>query len=942
MEKKMRKRKFRLINGPKGAISLFMAVLMTPFLTIAMILVETGRYNSMVSLLDEVMGVSSLSVLANYDDYLQERWGLYAVSQGTDIDSTFNSYMETNASVMGSNVSLDKITAKGMYPLSDKDILKNQIMEYSKLNMPTKLAMETFDLADIISKLEKKVAGLSQFANMLSSGANAADNMVTLTENIEKLKDISERLEGYKKTYNTAYTDFSTAVNNLITNLQTKEALEAQLSSLNSQMKTLQSELSSLLSEESDSDEEGESEAVKAKREEISELQGTINDVNTQLTTVIGMITAGRISAGNGKTDYISIMEKIIKDLGEYKKLHAECTQAVAEFGKNIVDAGVSYGEMQNELYKKREDLKEAQKDLEAMQAQIEQGGYAEDDPAYQAFLRMEESQRNRIQEIQEQVSKTELTLGVGKATSDAMGAAIETWTEGAKDYDEKNIDVAVDAFKTQKTKVSNLDTNGITSSSTRITQGEYKFAKITGFMSVEELENFAKEQTKELEKSTLKALLDMLESVYDSVMGLSTLVQNDLDSMIDSGYYQKTFGGLPGGAATDDGVLSIIRGIGSVAKIPYNIGKAFGDLIKKPNLKNLKAFFESIYDSIMSIYNLIKDVISFAVGIVKNIVTLFLGYERIYLGTYCTYNLACRTDYNESTEHTSIKTISGYSAGLNSFPESKGSVNIPAYGDLFAIAKAVVQGLSGSGKDITFKGAELEYILLGSNSEISNQLYAFTVIYLLRILLSSATISTNAEVQSLAAAATIGYPVVMGLYMFLEPLVQTILLVNGTKQNLLPTKVYLTPSGLPDLLEALVSYCKLTNKDKENLSKKMIEVCAGSEDNYDYQMKQLEAGSTSSGTKKESSLLGLSYREHCMIWILVTVTEESMLARLQNLIQMETLYYYQQQKATYTFDIRNCFTYLNTSTKMSITQVMPSLLKSDLFTIERQQYRGY
>ena len=54
---------FKYINGIRGAISLFLAVIMTPFLTIAMALVETGRYNSAVSVLDEAMGISSTATL---------------------------------------------------------------------------------------------------------------------------------------------------------------------------------------------------------------------------------------------------------------------------------------------------------------------------------------------------------------------------------------------------------------------------------------------------------------------------------------------------------------------------------------------------------------------------------------------------------------------------------------------------------------------------------------------------------------------------------------------------------------------------------------------------------------------------------------------------------------------------------------------------------------
>ena len=74
---------FKYINGIRGAISLFLAVIMTPFLTIAMALVETGRYNSAVSVLDEAMGISSTATLANYDEYLHKRWGLLAADQGS-------------------------------------------------------------------------------------------------------------------------------------------------------------------------------------------------------------------------------------------------------------------------------------------------------------------------------------------------------------------------------------------------------------------------------------------------------------------------------------------------------------------------------------------------------------------------------------------------------------------------------------------------------------------------------------------------------------------------------------------------------------------------------------------------------------------------------------------------------------------------------------------
>ena len=84
MKRKKKRGFLACINGVKGAISLIMAVLIAPFLTTALVLVETGRYNSAISILDEALGVSSISAMANFDPYLRSRWGLLALSQEMD------------------------------------------------------------------------------------------------------------------------------------------------------------------------------------------------------------------------------------------------------------------------------------------------------------------------------------------------------------------------------------------------------------------------------------------------------------------------------------------------------------------------------------------------------------------------------------------------------------------------------------------------------------------------------------------------------------------------------------------------------------------------------------------------------------------------------------------------------------------------------------------
>lgn len=82
---KKRKKVHKYINGSKGVVSLFLCLLMTPVLSVASALVEFSRYQNTESVFQEVMDCASLSTMANYDAYLQKRFGLFAVSQDCDI-----------------------------------------------------------------------------------------------------------------------------------------------------------------------------------------------------------------------------------------------------------------------------------------------------------------------------------------------------------------------------------------------------------------------------------------------------------------------------------------------------------------------------------------------------------------------------------------------------------------------------------------------------------------------------------------------------------------------------------------------------------------------------------------------------------------------------------------------------------------------------------------
>ena len=202
-------------RGTKGAISLFLAVLMSPFLTIAMVLVETGRFNSAISILDEALGVSSVSTLAEYDKYLQDRWGLLALTQTDDIDTIYANNIEVNSKVFGNSLILDNVEARGIYPLSNAQTLESQIVEFSKLNAPTQLAMDYLSIGDIIAKLEK-FCELNEVFDMITSGVEAVDSTITLVDSANELKSIASEIETLKTSYSSSYSSFETTTNALI------------------------------------------------------------------------------------------------------------------------------------------------------------------------------------------------------------------------------------------------------------------------------------------------------------------------------------------------------------------------------------------------------------------------------------------------------------------------------------------------------------------------------------------------------------------------------------------------------------------------------------------------------------------------------------------------------------------------------------------------------
>lgn len=944
---KEKKKPLACINGIKGAISLFMAVLMTPFLTIALILVETGRYNSAVSMLDELMGVSSLSTLAHYDSFVQDRWGLLAISQENELTDIYNGYLQTNSEIMGDSLIINTVEAEGVFSLAERKILKNQIMEYAKLNAPTHLVYNFGNIEEFIGILEK-FSNFGTIMKGLTSGVKILDSAITIGENAEKIKESSAKLDDLVTEYENKYSAFEQSVSTLISTFQQIRSLENQERSLNRELTSLKEELAELTGEKETepgeeppptteaTEPEEESEEIKELREEIADVEADLRSVKNRLRDAKNSVSSKQSAANTAKNNYADTLDTIATELQNFRDLLKESNDAIKEVEENILTAAQSAFEIDNSLKRKKENLSTLSKEIDYMEAQ----GTAKSDPEYAKKVKQKA-------DLDKEVADLEAQIAISDAGGDAIGGMISDWNTTVENYSEEVIDKVIAAFGSLSAKVRAYNVYAVTADSAYITRAEYKSQALAGYITEENIEAYLEEQNKKLKKGPLKAVLKGLQSVYEQVMGLSVFFEDNLNSNIDINYYTEKLGGLPADPHTGGAIGGILYNLGSAMASLASFTLNFQTFRWLKAIKNLKTLAQSLINLITEIGNLVK-------MLFDNIIGLFT-YENWWMSTYCAYNLPCRTDYSKSSQSVSMKTLTGYSVTKESLDETRQSWSVPIFGGITALIDTISTWAgNSSGKDLAFSGAEVEYIMFGSNSEAANQLYAFCLLYIIRVLCSISAISANVEVQALAAATTLGYPVVMGLYYVLEPLVQTVLLANGSAQSLIPTTVYLAPSGIPSLIEELVNFCNLSEATSESITKGIEDAVVEAEkkDEYTKKMGDHKISTTKKPTTQKpgeklasdykKSLLKFEYRDYCFVIIMLLVSNDERYDRLMNLIQMECTNYYVNQKATYIFDLKKAYTFLDVDVNATVNQMLPTLIESSKFTVNREHYRGY
>ena len=186
VKKKFTKRK--MIKFAKGSISIFLCLLITPFLSLTLALVEYARYQQVVEQVGEIYELAGLSALADYDTYIHDRFGLLATSQDGEVGSDAKTLFEENINILGKQAGLSNTTISGKYALDNVETLKRQVVDFGSLNATAAVIHEDLGLDALIEKLSS-LKGFSDVMNTVDGLADAATKVKEAVEKLEELKD---------------------------------------------------------------------------------------------------------------------------------------------------------------------------------------------------------------------------------------------------------------------------------------------------------------------------------------------------------------------------------------------------------------------------------------------------------------------------------------------------------------------------------------------------------------------------------------------------------------------------------------------------------------------------------------------------------------------------------------------------------------------------------
>jgi hypothetical protein len=836
--------KLSFINGTRGVISLLLCLVMCPFLTIALVLTESSRYQQAVETLNEVNNSAAMSTLGNTDEYLKERFGLFATSQEDSVDATFQKYLQSNWGVLGDGATLNtgSVDFESSLSLLSQETLKQQILDYSELTVASELVVDALDLAELMEAI-KGLGNIDAIMRTLNSVTKAAEVATATAEFVENVDKVLTALADYTTKYS-AYTSardaYITAAKDLRDTIKTEMDADSNLAYPSDITPTpTPSSTTPTPTPAEQKKSVYENDNVKAKMTTLDQKADALEVAADALADNVETIKTS-LEAVVGNLDTVRTKIQELQDLSE----------PVASDSSNPTNSAAStaaiYDEIVTELMVVLEDFVS--------------------EPALTGMETSVRLLREQAKEIRDSYSATSIT---GETTDAEINALYPLVAVGVPEYTE--LDTAI--------------------------------KEAMGIMGGED------------DSQSLTTMLENMVNTIAALFKIDGIYDGTLDANIKTTYFQALPVDPDGEPVPQSPYQLVLDSIKKMIDAADLFREAIGGL-------NLLKAIEAVVTAIEAIATYFGAIISWVESICIRVTELVTGgpvfqYEQLLISGYCTYIIPNRTDCEDGTA------LTGFEYGTLANADS--SSDSTPIGGLNALIDFLSNLSEDTSEDITFCGAELEYILIGTQSEIVNQACAFTYLYLLRMLINIVPVFTSIEVTDMAAAANVAAPVIYALVLIIEPLLDCVILVNGGDSYLIKRYVYMTPTGVVKLIEDF----------GDILSDELQAVIAASKG-------PKEPNTSTMQDFFKDSLLAVNYRDH-QICMLLLLPERTVLTRTQHIIQMESESYYKEQVADFTFDISKSYAYLYFNVDVTLNPLFEiGNLSKTGYPYKKSYYRGY
>ena len=858
----------RKVNGTKGMLSIFLALVVSPLLMSTFIFIEYARIQSIQELMKEVMGSSLYSTLGHYDDYVEERFDLLSISQKDDINTTYQGYMNANMNALGKGASIQSMEASGQHSLGSASILKQQIYEASEYTVMAQAMWDGFDLDRIKKKLDglpgmKQLNAGAEVANKAVGYANDTKDMINSVKDFqEKAKDFKEKCQNYK----TKYQAFQTA-------MQTVESIRNS----------------------------GQEEGLPAAEAAADAAARELATATKELSTSLGNLY-------DASKDLKEKMEKVKKDLSEVK----EATK------------------------KKKEESKEA-----ATESAASTGTEIATIPAAGNGTGTEVATvpANGSTEVATTGAAADGEIPDGEG-AETIGTDAYKWFEEmhkvtedfANEQIQKGIDAIVEAEKTslnnQAAALSSFTASG--HSMSELSSAPLGKIEMKGFK--EDVAKYVDDLVDVLDKSATADQEGVKEVIAvgrlaQKLMDMKIFYDNSLDSNINPALLAHTSSFDTSTLLTASGFTGMLQDAIDFADACYGVPNVFKMVTKLASfLINLAKFLAGLVTWMAEHF----------INLAKFLVNYQEYYHAFLLYGYAAYNLPNRTTYKKGSTLTGYSFQKVFSLAGGSDKGGKGG----AMSDIASLG-------NNSGSDPMFKGAELEYMLTGANSEYTAQAGAFFDGYMLRLMVDCYAVLNSDILKALSALGPVRI-VATVIFLLLEPFLDMVILVNGGTQVLFKTKAYLSIEGLPHLAQDMAGILDLSDDQKSTLggmfeSKRGGGSSTGTEVAIYHDDSAKHGGQDGSGKTNDKNEMGyfpLDYTAHGAILMILCTPYDQYTDRMQNLIQLEAK---EKHKKDFDFDINKAYTSVHSDNKYKLNIFMnlsPTLTGG--FPYEKQKDLAY